>query len=161
VGSIGLISQWVNYGDLLKRAKLKDVVIKTGEFKDTGNPTRDLTPAEQAYMQSLIDNMFGQFIKAVADGRGLKYDDVKSIANGKVWTGQQAVSMKLIDEVGDFQTAVAETAKMVNIKGEPTLVRPEKDRRTLMDLLMGDVSQYIPSREKLMEQQVGFYYLWK
>src|SRR6266700_2918276 len=161
VGSIGVIAQWVNYGDLLKWAKLKDVVIKTGEFKDTGNPARDLTPSEQAYMQGLIDNMFGQFIKAVADGRGLKYDDVKSIANGKVWTGQQALSMKLIDGVGDFQTAVNETAKMVNIKGEPTLVRPEKDRRTLMDLLLGDVSQYIPSREKMLEQEVGFYYLWK
>ena len=68
VGSIGVIAQWVNYGDLLKWAKLKDVVIKTGEFKDTGNPARDLTPAEQAYMQSLIDNMFGQFVKAVATG---------------------------------------------------------------------------------------------
>jgi protease IV len=161
VGSIGVIAQWVNYGDLLKWAKLKDVVIKTGEFKDTGNPARDLTPAEQAYMQGLIDNMFGQFIKAVADGRGLKYESVKSIANGKVWTGQQALGMKLIDNVGDFQTVVDDTAKMVGIKGEPTLVRPDKDRRTLMDLLLGDVSQYIPSREKLMEQQVGFYYLWK
>ena len=161
VGSIGVIAQWVNYGDLLKWAKLKDVVLKTGEFKDTGNPARDLTPNEQAYMQSLIDNMFGQFIKAVADGRGMKYDDVKAIANGKVWTGQQALDMKLIDSVGDFQAAVADTAKSVGISGEPTLVRPEKDRRTLMDLLLGDVSQYIPSREKLMEQQVGFYYLWK
>src|SRR5438270_8788481 len=161
VGSIGVIAQWVNYGDLLKWAKLKDVVIKTGEFKDTGNPTRDLTPAEQTYMQSLIDNMFGQFVKAVSDGRGLKYDDVKSIANGKVWTGDQAMSMKLIDSVGDFQTAVDDTAKSVGIKGEPTLVHPEKDRKTLMDLLLGDVSQFLPEREKMLEQQVGFYYLWK
>src|SRR5579862_7664527 len=161
VGSIGVIAQWVNYGDLLKWAKLKDVVIKTGEFKDTGNPARDLTPAEQAYMQSLIDNMFGQFIKAVADGRGLKYDDVKSIANGKVWTGEQASSMKLIDGIGDFQKAVDETAKSVGISGEPTLVRPERDRRTLMDLLLGNVSQYLPSQEKMLEQHVGFYYLWK
>ncbi len=161
VGSIGVIAQWVNYGDLLKWAKLKDVVIKTGEFKDTGNPARDLTPAEQAYMQSLIDNMFGQFIQAVADGRGLKYDDVKSFANGKVWTGEQAKSMKLVDSVGDFESAVSDTAKSVGIKGEPTLVRPEKDRKTLMDLLLGDVSQYLPSREKMLEQQVGFYYLWK
>src|SRR5579862_8750812 len=122
VGSIGVIAQWVNYGDLLKWAKLKDVVLKTGEFKDTGNPSRDLTPNEHAYMQSLIDNMFGQFVQAVADGRGMKFNDVKSIANGKVWTGEQALSMKLIDGVGDFQTAVAETAKMVGIKGEPTLV---------------------------------------
>jgi len=161
VGSIGVIAEWVNYGDLLKWAKLKNVVIKTGEFKDTGNPARDLTPAEQAYMQDLINNMFGQFVKAVADGRGLKYDDVKAIANGKVWTGQQAADMKLIDAVGDFEMVVAETAKSVGIKGEPTLVRPDKDRRTVMDLLLGDVSQYIPSKEKLMEQEVGFYYLWK
>jgi len=161
VGSIGVIAQWVNYGDLLKWAKLKDVVIKTGEFKDTGNPTRDLTPAEQAYMQSLIDNMFGQFVKAVADGRSMKFDDVKAIANGKVWTGEQAHSMKLIDEVGDFEAAVKDTAKSVNISGEPTLVRPEKDRRTLLDLMTGDISKYLPDREKMLEQQVGFYYLWK
>ena len=161
VGSIGVIAQWVNYGDLLKWAKLKDVVFKTGEFKDTGNPARDLTPAEQAYMQSLIDNMFGQFVKAVADGRGMKFDDVKTIANGKVWTGEQAMAMKLIDGVGDFEAAVADTAKSVGIKGEPTLVRPEKDRKTVLDLLLGDVSQYLPGRETMLEQQVGFYYLWK
>jgi len=161
VGSIGVIAEWVNYGDLLKWAKLKSVVIKTGEFKDTGNPTRDLTPAEQAYMQSLIDNMFGQFIQAVADGRGLKFDDVKGIANGKVWTGEQAHSMKLIDEVGDFEAAVKDTAKAVGITGEPTLVHPEKDRKTLLDLMTGDISQWIPSREKMLEEQVGFYYLWK
>jgi protease-4 len=161
VGSIGVIAQWVNYGDLLKWAKLKDVVLKTGEFKDTGNPSRDLTPNEQVYMQALIDNMFGQFVQAVADGRGMKVEDVKSIANGKVWTGQQAMSMKLIDGVGDFETAVADTAKSVGISGEPTLVHPERDRKTLMDLLLGDVSQFLPGREKMLEQQVGFYYLWK
>src|SRR5579863_9214571 len=161
VGSIGVIAEWMNYGDLLKWAKLKNVVIKTGEFKDTGNPSRDLTPNEQAYMQALIDNMFGQFVKAVADGRRMKFDDVKAIANGKVWTGEQAMSMKLIDSVGDFEAAVADTAKSVGISGEPTLVHPEKDRRTMLDLLTGDISKYLPDREKMLEQQVGFYYLWK
>src|ERR1700733_4867880 len=161
VGSIGVIAEWVNYGDLLKWAKLKNVVIKTGEFKDTGNPMRDLTPAEQVYMQSLIDNMFGQFVQAVADGRSMKFDDVKAIANGKVWTGEQALSMKLIDGVGDFETVVNETAKMVNIKGEPTLVRPEREHKTMLDLLTGDLSQYLPNTEKMLEQHVGFYYLWK
>jgi len=145
VGSIGVIAEWVNYGDLMKWAKLKSVVIKTGEFKDTGNPARDLTPAEQAYMQSLIDNMFGQFIQAVADGRGMKFDSVKEIANGKVWTGQQALSMKLIDNVGDFEAVVKDTAKSVGISGEPTLVRPDKDRKTMLDLMRGDFSQYLPS----------------
>jgi protease IV len=161
VGSIGVIAQWVNYGDLMKWAKLKDVVLKTGEFKDTGNPARELTPAEQAYMQSLIDNMFGQFVQAVAGGRGIKVEDVKAIANGKVWTGEQALSMKLIDNVGDFEAAVKDTAKSVGISGEPTLVHPQREHRTLLDLLLGDVSRYLPTSEKMLDQQVGFYYLWK
>lgn len=161
VGSIGVIAQWVNYGELLRWAKLKDITMKAGEFKDTGSPTRDLTPAEQAYLQSLIDNMHAQFIQAVADGRKSKFEDVKAIANGKVWTGQQALSMKLIDQVADFEAAVDDTAKSVGISGKPTLVRPEKDRKTLLDLLFGDVSEWLPTREKLLEQHTGFYYLWR
>jgi protease-4 len=161
VGSIGVISQWVNYGELLKWAKLKDITMKAGEFKDTGNPTRDLTPSEQQYLQSLIDDMHGQFIAAVAEGRKLKVEDVRAMANGKVWTGQQALPLKLVDQVADFETAVQDTAKSVGIKGEPNLVRPEKDRKTLGDLFFGDLSEYIPSREKLLENHPGFYYLWK
>jgi protease-4 len=161
VGSIGVIAEWMNYEDLLKWAKLKNVVFKTGEFKDTGNPARELTPAEQAYLQSLIDNMFGQFIQAVADGRGMKFEDVKAIANGKVWTGKEALAMKLIDDNGDFEAVVRDTAKSVGISGEPTLVHPEKDRRTLLDLMTGDLSQYLPDAGKMLEQHVGFYYLWK
>lgn len=161
VGSIGVISEWVNYGDLMRWAKLKQITMKAGEFKDTGNPARDLTPAEQQYLQGLIDNMHSQFIQAVADGRKMKLQDVRTIADGKVWTGQQALTMKLIDQVADFQAAVSDTALAVGIKGEPTLVRPEKERKTLLDLLFGDVAQWVPTREKLLEQQVGFYYLWK
>jgi len=161
VGSIGVISEWVNYGDLLHWAKLKEITMKAGEFKDTGNPTRDLTPAEQQYLQGLIDDMHTQFIQAVADGRKMKVQDVRAIANGKVWTGQQALPMKLVDQIADFQTAVYDTARSVNIKGEPVLVRPERDRKTLSDLLFGDLSEYLPTREKLLEQQIGFYFLWK
>lgn len=161
VGSIGVIAQWVNYGELLRWAKLKDVTMKAGEFKDTGSPTRDLTPAEQAYLQSLIDNMHSQFIQAVAEGRKAKFDDIKAIANGKVWTGQQALSMKLIDQVADFEAAVEDTAKAVGISGKPVLVHPERERKTLLDLLFGDVSEWLPSREKLLDQHMGFYYLWK
>ncbi len=161
VGSIGVIAEWVNYGDLLHWAKLKDVTLKAGEFKDTGSPTRDLTPAEKEYLQSLIDDMHTQFIQAVADGRKVKAEDIRAIANGKVWTGGQALGLKLIDQEGDFETAVKDTAKSVGIKGEPVLVRPERERKTVLDLLFGDVSEWLPTREKLLDQQVGFYYLWK
>ncbi len=134
VGSIGVISEWVNYGDLLHWAKLKEEILKVGEFKDTGDPTRELTPAERAYMQGLIDNMYFQFVQAVADGRGRKFDEIKPIADGRVWTGEQALSMKMVDQIADFQAAVEDTAKSVGIKGEPTLVRPEKDHKSVTGL---------------------------
>jgi len=161
VGSIGVIAEWVNYGDLLHWAKLKDMTMKAGEFKDTGSPTRDLTPAEREYMQGMLDNMHQQFIKNVAEGRKLKYDDVKSIANGKVWTGQQALPLKLIDEIGDFEKCVKDTAKSVGISGEPTLVRPEVEKKSVLDLLIGDASEYLPSKAKTLQTHPGFYYLWK
>ena len=161
VGSIGVISEWVNYGDLLRWAKLKPEVLTVGEYKSTGDPTRDMTPKERAYLQSLIDNMYGQFVKAVADGRHAKVEDIKSVADGRVWTGEQALSMHMIDQVADFEAAVDDTAKAVGITGKPVLVHPDKDRKTVLDLLFGDVSQWLPSREKLMDQHTGFYYLWK
>jgi protease-4 len=161
VGSIGVIAQWVNYAELLQWAKLKSITLKAGEFKDTGNPAREMTPAEKEYLQGMIDNMHSQFIQAVADGRKQKEADIRLIANGKVWTGEQAYSMKLVDQIADFEDAVKDTAKAVGIKGEPSLVYPPRTRRSGLDLMFGDVSDYLPTREKLLEQQVGFYYLWK
>src|SRR5438270_13001154 len=161
VGSIGVISQWVNYGDFLKWAKLKDVTFKAGALKDTGNPAREMTPDEKKYFQALLNDMHGQFISAVAKGRKMKEDDVRAIADGRVWTGQEAKNLKMIDEIGDFEMAVEETAKSVGIKGEPVLVHPEKHRRTLLDVIFGDLSDILPAQSKLLDTHRGFYYLWK
>jgi protease-4 len=161
VGSIGVIAEWYNYEELMKWAKLQQITLKAGEFKDTGSPTRPMTPDERAYMQGLIDNMHVQFIHSVAVGRKMTDDQVRALANGKVWTGEEAVPLKLIDQVGDFRAAIEDTAKSVGIKGEPTLVHPEKDRKSLLDLLFGDASDYLPNPAKLMQTNVGFYYLWK
>lgn len=161
VGSIGVIAEWINYGDLMRWAKLKPEVLKVGEFKDSGDPTRELTPSERKYLQGLIDNMYGQFVQAVADGRHSKVSDIRPIADGRVWTGQQALDMHLIDQIADFRAAVLDTAKSVGINGEPALVHSEPDRKSLLDLLFGDASKILPTKEKLLDQQLGFYYLWK
>ena len=161
VGSIGVIMEWYNYGDLLRWAKMKSVIIKAGELKDTGDPTRDLTPQEKEYLQGMADNMHQQFIANVASGRGMKVEDITPIATGRVWTGRQALPLKLIDQVGDFEVAIKETAKEVGIKGEPSIVKQEKERKTLLDLIMGDVSDYLPDRAKLIQKNPGFYYLWR
>ena len=162
VGSIGVIAEWVNYGKLLDWAKLQDITMKAGKLKDAGSPTRPMTPEEKAYFQNLLDNMHSQFIQAVADGRHLKVQDVQAIADGRVWTGDQALPLRLIDQIGDFRAAVRDTARSVGIKGEPELVRPQTERRTLLDLLFGDLSNFLPDRVKLLQnQQVGFYYVWR
>ncbi|MBV8207763.1 MAG: signal peptide peptidase SppA [Acidobacteria bacterium] len=161
VGSIGVIAEWVNYGELLRWARLKQVIIKAGEFKDTGDPSRDLTPAERDYLQGMIDDMHGQFIRSVAEGRKMKVEDVRQIANGKVWTGEQALALHLVDQIGGLQEALHDTAAAAGIKEEPSVVKPEREKRSLLDLLLGDASDLVPNPTRLMQQNVGFYYMWQ
>lgn len=161
IGSIGVIAEWVNYEDLLAWAKLKSIVFKTGEFKDTGSPTRALTDRERAYFQGLIDDMYVQFVQAVASGRGLDLEDVRSLADGRVFTGRDAKERKLIDEIGNFQDAVDLTAKLAGISGKPRLIRLGRQRITLLDLLTTDLSKFAPFSAQTLRSQIRFQYLWK
>ncbi len=162
VGSIGVIAQWVNYGDLLQWAKLKDVTIKAGALKDAGSPTRDLTPAERAYFQNLIDNMHQQFIDDVATGRQLPVAQIQALATGQVWTGQQALPLHLIDQTGGFHEALMDTARAVGIRGEPTIVRPAKPSHGILDAILSASSRSLfPNPETLLEKSPGFYFMWQ
>jgi protease-4 len=161
VGSIGVIMEWTNYGDLMKWAKLKSVVIHTGTLKDAGDPTREMTPEEQAYFQSLVDNMYGQFVHDVASGRHTSDDKIRPLATGQVWTGQQSLPLGLIDKVGGFRVALMDTASSVGIKGEPTIARPSKDKRGLLNALTEDSDTLFPNPGKLLNQAPGFYFMWK
>ena len=161
VGSIGVIAEWVNYSDLLEWAKLKDIVFKTGEFKDTGSPSRALTDNERKYFQGLIDDMYVQFVEAVASGRKLDLQEVRSLADGRVFTGRDAKQRKLVDEIGNFQDAVDLTAKLAGISGKPRLLRLTRQRVTLLDVLTTDLSRLVPFSGQSMKSQIKFQYLWK
>lgn len=161
IGSIGVIAEWVNYSDLLEWAKLKNVVFKTGEFKDTGSGTRPLTDKERTYFQGLIDDMYVQFVEAVASGRKLDLQDVRSLADGRVFTGRDAKERKLVDEIGNFQDALDLAAKLAGISGKPRLIRPSRQRVTLLDVLTTDLSRLIPFDGRSLKSQIRFQYLWK
>jgi protease-4 len=161
VGSIGVIMEWTNYGDLMHWAKLKPNVITSGPLKDAGDPSREMTPAERAYFQSLVDNMFAQFVRDVAQGRGLPESTIKPLATGQVWTGQQALGLHLIDARGGFRDAVLATARQVGIHGEPTVVKPAVHHHSLLEALTGEASDLFPNPAKLLEKQQGFYFLWR
>ncbi|HWB32951.1 MAG TPA: signal peptide peptidase SppA [Acidobacteriaceae bacterium] len=162
VGSIGVIMEWTNYGDLMKWVKLKSVVIHAGTLKDAGDPTRDMTPEEQAYFQSLVDNMYGQFVHDVAVGRHTTEDKIRPLATGQVWTGQQAIDPKLglIDKIGGYREALIDTARQVGISGEPQIARPP-DRKGLFATLSDDSDTLFPNPSKLLDQAPGFYFMWR
>jgi protease-4 len=161
VGSIGVIMEWTNYGDLMRWAKLKNVIIHAGELKDAGDPSRDMTPKEQAYFQSLVDNMYTQFVHDVATGRHSSDEKIKPLATGQVWTGQQSLPLGLIDKVGGYRVALLETAREAGISGEPNVVRPAKAKRGLLALLADDGEDLFPNPSQLLNQAPGFYFMWK
>jgi len=164
VGSIGVIMEWTNYGELLRWAKLKSVTLKAGSLKDAGDPTRDMTPAEQAYFQGLVDNMHGQFVHDVAIGRNQDAAKIEPLATGQVWTGQQALSLRLIDIQGGYRDALMDTAKQVGISGEPSVRKPNKPKHGLLALMSGDddaADNLFPNPSKLLDQSPGFYFMWK
>jgi protease-4 len=161
VGSIGVIMEWMNYGDLLKWAKLKNITITAGELKDAGDPSRDLTPKEQAYFQSLVDNMYSQFVHDVAVGRHTTDEKIKPLATGQVWTGGQSLPLGLIDRVGGFRMALMDTAREVGISGEPSIVRPAKNKRGLLAILTNDGEDLFPNPSQMLNRAPGFYFMWK
>jgi protease-4 len=161
VGSIGVIMEWMNYADLMRWAKLKNITITAGELKAAGDPSRDLTPKEQAYFQSLVDNMYSQFIHDVAVGRHASDDKIKPLATGQVWTGAQSLPLGLIDQIGGFRTALIDTARSVGISGEPNIVRPAKNKRGLLSILADNGEDLFPSPSQMLNRAPGFYFVWK
>ncbi|HSF25685.1 MAG TPA: signal peptide peptidase SppA [Blastocatellia bacterium] len=164
-GSIGVIAEWVNYGNLLKWAQMQTEVIKSGEMKDVGSPTREITAKERAYLQGLINQMFGQFVNAVAAGRKeLTRERIIELADGRVYTGEEALRQKLIDGLGNYDAALKKTAELAGIKGEPHVVTPPKPRRgSILDLLaMTDVGEILSgNRLQPPGAALQFEYLWK
>ncbi|HEX7488270.1 MAG TPA: signal peptide peptidase SppA, partial [Anaeromyxobacteraceae bacterium] len=136
-GSIGVISQFPNVKRLAERFDVKMETIKSGKLKDAGNPFRDMTPEDRAYWQTLIDQVYLQFLAAVVESRELPEAEVRKIADGRALTGQQAQELGLIDELGNFHDAVDSAKEEAGLTGEPRLVYPPEERSRFFEELMG------------------------
>jgi protease-4 len=139
--SIGVIIKLSNIEALMDKIGIKATVIKTGKFKDSGSPVRELTVEDRAMFQSVIDSTHNQFIKAVASGRKLPEDEVRRIADGRVLSGEQALALKLVDRLGTLQDAIEEAGRLAGIKGEPEVILPPKRKLNYLDLLSGGVEE--------------------
>jgi protease-4 len=136
-GSIGVIMEFANLKKLYEWAKVERFTIKTGKFKDSGSEYRDMQPEEREYFQTLVQDTLGQFKDAVMTGRKLNQAQVDAIADGRVFTGAQALKLKMIDEIGTFDDAVDALAKELKLKEKPKLAYPAKRNPGLQDLFMG------------------------
>ena len=134
-GSIGVVMQFSNFEELLKKIGVKGVVLKSGEHKDIGSPFREMTPEEKKIMQGVLDGVHRQFIEAVAEGRKLNRSKVAQIADGRIFTGEQAKELGLVDRMGNLQDTIDFVAKEVRLEGKPTVLYPKK-RISLWDLLL-------------------------
>lgn len=137
-GSIGVIMEIPNLEGLMSKIGVKTDVIKSGEHKDIASVFRGIRKEEREILQAILDNVHNQFINAVAEGRRMTLDDVKKIADGRVYTGEQALKAGLVDELGNLEDAIKVAAKLSGIKGEPTVVSKEK-KLSLINLLRGSM----------------------
>ncbi len=147
-GSIGVIMEIPNVEELMKKIGVKSEVVKSGKNKDIASAFRPMQPEGRQILQDVLDNVHAQFIKAVADGRKLKIEDVRSLADGRIFSGEQAHALRLVDELGTLDDATRAAAKMAGLGEDPDVVS-KKDKLSFLDMLRGrfpkEFSDIIPA----------------
>ena len=156
-GSIGVIMPFMNVRELAEKIGLRGMTVKSGEYKDIGSPLRDMRPDERALLQGVVDNVHHQFVNAVAEGRNLPREDVMRIADGRIFTGEQAKALGLVDVLGNLEDAVAEAGKLGKIPGEPRVVTPPKKKISFLELLKEETRTLL--EEKISGNRLQLNYL--
>lgn len=142
-GSIGVISEMMNLTELLNKIGVRFEVVKSGKYKDSGSPYRVMNDEDRKYFQGYVDDAYQQFVGVVAEARRMKKADVLQYADGRVFTGQQALKFGLIDRLGTYQDALALAAEVAGIEGRPHVVTSHKRKVTIWDLMFGDLEQHL------------------
>ena len=157
-GSIGVIMEYTNFKELLSKIGLAPVVIKSGEFKDTGSPVRDITPEEEKYLQAFVTELHEQFVAAIADGRKMDIETVRQLADGRIYTGADAKSLGLVDRIGNLEDAVQWAGQLAGIKGEVTAVYIPARKTSLLRLLTEATLRDLIGRAVHPEWTAGYIY---
>jgi len=143
-GSIGVIAEIPNFTKLMDKLGISMTIIKSGQYKDTGTPYREMTPADRAYLQSWIEESYDQFVSTVAKERGMSKEKARELGDGRVYSGRQAYELALVDTIGTFDDAVQLAADMAGITGEPRLVRQERRKVTPFELMFSfDLEEFV------------------
>jgi protease-4 len=139
-GSLGVIISLINYGEAFENLGLRQLIFKSGEFKDIGVPTRELTPEERDILQSIVDQAYEGFVDVIVEGRNLPRERVLEIADGRIYTGEQALELDLVDELGGQDQAIAAARELAALDEDALVVRYNQNV-SLSDLLLSSLEQ--------------------
>lgn len=157
-GSIGVVMYFADFEGLMKKVGIRGHTIKSGPFKDTGSPFRGMTPEEKRVLEEVVRDVHQQFIEAVASSRGLAVEKVRELADGRIFSGRQALELGLVDRLGDFQDALELAKELGRIKGEPEVIYGRR-RPGLLRSLLEDLSPQ--SLRGMIGRPVGAFFLWE
>jgi protease IV len=146
-GSLGVIVSLLNYDEALDSLGLQQYVYKSGQFKDIGSPAREPSAEEAAIWQALVDEAYQGFVDVIVAGRKLPRDEVLRIADGRIYTGRQALSLKLVDELGNLEEAIAGAQDLAGL--EQALVVRYRSGSSLRDLLQANLEQSLRPADPL------------
>jgi protease-4 len=141
VGSIGVILDYPVATDLLEKLGLRFETLTSGEYKDSGSPTRQVTEKDREYFQNVIDDLHSQFVTAVSLGRNLELDEVSDLADGRIFTGEQAISLGLADTLGTLEDAIKIAGKLAGIQGKPRTIQVRRKSSTFLDFMISTIMQ--------------------
>jgi len=153
-GSISAIMHFANAEELMKKIGLKTSVIKSGKYKDIGSPAREMTAEEKSLIQELVDDIYDQFLETVAQNRKIPKDDLRKIADGRVFSGRQAKKIGLVDDIGDISFAVDLAGKLSGIQGKPDVIYSKKKGQKFWDYILGDMMTAF--ERKMVEKRQTF-----
>jgi len=160
-GSISAIMYFADAEELLKKIGLKTTAVKSGKYKDIGSPVRGMTAEERALIQELVDDIYDQFVDTVSQNRKIPKEDLKKIADGRVFSGRQAKKLGLVDYIGDMDYAVELVKKMSGIQGKPDIVYPRQKGPRFWEFILGDAMNALAGKIKSTNQTLnGIHYIF-
>lgn len=151
-GSLGVIVSLINYDEAFEKLGLREFVYKSGEFKDIGSPVRDPRPEEEAIWNALVDEAYQGFVDVIVEGRKLPRDEVLRLADGRIYTGRQALSLRLVDALGSQEDAIAGAKELAGL--EEALVVRYRSGSSLRDLLQANLERNLRPADPLGLQAI-------
>jgi protease-4 len=142
-GSISAVMHFADVQELMKKVGVRSSVVKSGKFKDIGSPARKMTTEERQLIQGIVDDIYDQFVQTIAENRKIPLEKINKIADGRIFSGRQALNLKLVDELGGLQDSILLASRLSGIKGKPDVIYATKKKASLLKYIIENMASVV------------------